>query len=360
MGVLFGLGHAELLEALCADDVAEGVLDHLGRVCDRQRERLVILRRADVGQRIDRLLAGKAVEIGQVQRPGHFAGTVRAEVHEDHAVAGVDRALGADDDRLDEFVRLVGGIARLDRVDGVGIGNTLAADDGVIALLDAVPALVTVHAPEAALDRGDARVAERFTLFLKLRDKAGAALGRDVAAVEEAVDENLFHAACLCHVEHRKDVLEVTVHTAGGEKSHHMQRFSICLGILDRLDVDRVFKELAGTDLLGDLRQDLEDDAARADVGVADLGIAHLSLGQTDVQTGGKKLGAGIVREELIEIGGFGLGDRVARGGRRDAEAVHDDKSCFFAHSGVVLLFSRTYRTGHFGKTGRISPDRWP
>ena len=60
-----------------------------------------------------------------------------------------------------------------------------------------------------------------------------------------------------------------------------------------------------------------------------------------DVQPGSEKLRAGIFGEKLVKIGGPGLGDRVARGGRCDPEAIHDNECCFFAHKCHVLLFSR-------------------
>ena len=329
MGVLLGLSHAELLEALGADQIADGVLDDLGGIGDGESQRLVILGGADIGEGIDGLLALKAVKLRQVQRPGHLTGAVGAEVHEDHAVALVDDALRADNGGLDEFVRHILGIAGLDGVDGVGILHALAADDGVVAGLDPVPALVAVHAPEAALDSCDLRVAQFLALLLQLGHEAGAAAGRHVTAVQEAVDIDLLQAALLRHIKNAEDVLEVAVHAAGGEQTQDMQGFAILLGVVHGLDVDRVLEELAGLDLLGDLGQNLEHDAAGADVGVADLGVAHLAFGQTHVQTGGLQQGVGVLGKELIQVGFLRLGDGVARSGGGDAVAVHDDKDSF-------------------------------
>ena len=337
VGVLLGLGHAELLEAVLADDVAKGVHQFLGRVSDGQRQGLVVLRGADVAERIDGLLALEAVKVGQVQRPGHLTGAVGTEVHEDDAVALVDDALGADDDRLDEFVRHIGGIACLHSVNGVGIQHAFAADDGVIAGLDAVPALVAVHAPEAALQGGDLRVAEAVALVLQLLDEARTALRGDVASVEEAVDVDLFQAARLGHVEDAEDVLDVAVHAAAGEQAHDVQGLAVCFGVFHGLDIDLVFKELSGFDLLAHLGQDLEHDAAGTDVGVADLGVAHLALRQADVKAGGLQLGVGIFGKELVQVGLLRLRDRIARGGRGDTEAVQDHENCFFVHGNLLI-----------------------
>ena len=302
MSVLLRLGEAVLLEPVRAYIIAEGIFNDLGGICDGQGQILVILSGADIVEGEYGLFALKAVKLGQVQRPCHLAGAVWAEVHEYHAVALIDNALGADDDRLYKLVGLVLGVALLYGVNCVVISNTLAADDGVIALLHAVPALVTIHAPEASLKSGYLGVAKLIALLLKLLDKARAALGRDVASVEEAVDIDLLNAALLCHIERRKDVVQVAVHAAGGEKPHNMQRVAAVLGVVHGLDIHGVFEELAVLDLLTYLGQDLEHDAAGADIRVSDLGVTHLTLGQTYGKTAGLKAGAGVGAEELIQI----------------------------------------------------------
>ena len=205
-------------------------------------------------------------------------------------------------------------------------------DDGVVALLHAVPALVAVHAPEAALDGGDLRVAEGIALFLELLDKARAAGGGHVAPVEEAVDIDLLNAVLLGHIEHGENMGQVAVDAAVGQEAHDVQGMAAGLGIFNGLEVDGVLEELAVLDLLGHLGQDLEHDAARAHVGVADLGVAHLPLGQAHVEAGGLEAGVGIFGKEFIEIGGVGNIDGVAAGGRRQSVAVHDNQDCFFAH----------------------------
>ena len=144
------------------------------------------------------------------------------------------------------------------------------------------------------------------------------------------MDIDLFQSAGLGHVKDAEDVIEVAVNAAGGQQTHDVQRLAVVPGVVHGLDVDRVFKELAGLNLLGDLGQDLEHDAAGADVGVTDLGVAHLTLGQTYVQTAGLELGAGVFGKELVEIGLPGGGNRVAGCGRGETIAVHDDENGFF------------------------------
>ena len=136
----------------------------------------------------------------------------------------------------------------------------------------------------------------------------------------------------LCHVEHGEDVGQVAVDAAVGHEAHDMQGVAAGLGVLDGLEVHGVLEELAVFDLLGHLGQDLEHDAARAHVGVADLGVAHLALGQAHVKAGGLEDGVGIFGKKFIEIGGVGNIDGVAAGGRRQSIAVHDNQDCFLAH----------------------------
>ena len=217
-------------------------------------------------------------------------------------------------------------------MDRIGVHNALAADDGVVALLYAVPALVAIHAPEAPLNGGDLRVAELPALVIELCDKARAALGSNVAPVEEAVDIDLFNAALLCHIEYRKDVRQVAVNAAGGHQTHDVQSLAVCLGVLHGLDVGSVLEELAVLDLLRHLRQDLEHYAAGAHIGVADLGVAHLPGGQTDVKSGSGERGVGIRRKQLVKVRLLRLCNGVAGSRSCETVAVKNYKNCFFRH----------------------------
>ena len=161
------------------------------------------------------------------------------------------------------------------------------------------------------------------------------------------MDEDLLHAALLRHIEDAEDVDKVAVHAAVGHEAHDVQGLAVCLRVLHGLDVDLVPEELAVLDLAGHLGQDLEDNAARADVGVTDLGVAHLALGQADVQPGGLQRRMGPAVKEPVQIRGVGDVDGVALGGSRQAEAVHDDKNCLFAHKKLLTI--------HFGDT----PAAW-
>ena len=243
MCVLFRLRDAQLAQTVCTDDLAERVVQLLGRECDRKiGELLVVARRADIVQVLRNDLTPEAVKIALRERIGHFPRTVGTEVHEDDTVTGTDLPIRNTDDRLDELICHTGGIALLHRVDGVGILYALAADHGIVARLDAIPALVTIHAVEASLQRCDLARAELGTVVMQLADIARAARGRNVASVEEAVQVDALDAAVMRHLHHSEDVPDVAVYAAVGQKAKDMQRLTVC-GVIECRAIDGIFKE---------------------------------------------------------------------------------------------------------------------
>ncbi len=75
------------------------------------------------------------------------------------------------------------------------------------------------------------------------------------------------------------------------------------------------------------------DDAAGAEVEMADLGVAHLAVGQADEVLAGAEEGVGVLAEELV-VGGFaGLCDGVAVGFGAVTPAVKDGKDYRFGHA---------------------------
>ena len=95
----------------------------------------------------------------------------------------------------------------------------------------------------------------------------------------------------------------------------------------DRFEIDGVLKELSFLDLFGNLREDLEHNTAGADIGMSDFGVPHLAGRKTDIQAGGLKLGVGIFGKKRVQIGFFCLGNGIARCGRGNAVAIHNDQN---------------------------------
>ena len=99
---------------------------------------------------------------------------------------------------------------------------------------------------------------------------------------------------------------------------------------------------------IADHGQVLPHDAAGPHVGVSDLGIAHLSVGQADGSSGGLQLRAGHFRKQAVQVRGAGGCDGVARSCRSQAEAVHDAKHDRFVHRVKILHMPRLYHKSAF------------
>ena len=105
---------------------------------------------------------------------------------------------------------------------------------------------------------------------------------------------HMLKALLLRHVEDGEDMFDVAVYAAVAEQTHDVQRAARGLGVGHGLQVGRVFEEAAVGYGVGYPGQILEHDASRADVGVADLAVAHLAFRQAHVEAGGGQPGVGI------------------------------------------------------------------
>jgi len=128
------------------------------------------------------------------------------------------------------------------------------------------------------------------------------------------------------HLHHGLDVLLVTVHAAVGEQAEHMQRAAVGHGQVHGFRELRIARELAVGNGLGDARQVLVDDAAGAEIGVPDFGIAHLPHGQADVHARARDQRVRALGPQALEVRRAGVGDGVVAGLFGMAPAVEDDE----------------------------------
>ena len=179
-----------------------------------------------------------------------------------------------------------------------------------VGLGDAVPALVAVHGEVAAADGGDA-ARRRGSAALQACDVVGAGLRRGVAAVGEGVHarSGRRRRAGSCASAAAWSWCECT--PPGETRPIRWQVPSDCLQLGDQVGQRRGLGEAAVGDRVADAHQFLLHHAAGADVHVADLGVAHLAVGQADVAAGGVQQG---VRAGLPQAGRRWA---CARGGRR-------------------------------------------
>ena len=273
-------------------------------------------------------LALEAIEAVLRERTGHLAGTVGAEVEEHHGVAVV-HALVMAGEGLDELVAaLVLLVVRLDALNRIRVGVTRLRDD-VVGALDAFPAVIAVHRPVAAGYGRNAGVdtgvlGKRLEVLLERLDVAGTRMRIDVAAVHEAVEANLLHAM---HGGKHGKHLAMTLHGVHATWGHKTQQVN---GAADLRHVGHGMRERgvlldgAVDDGVVDAGKLLEHDAARTDVQVANLGIAHLAGGKAHVLARSAERGVRVFFPKLVQEGLVGLVDGVVVARGREAEAVHD------------------------------------
>ena len=231
-----------------------------------------------------------------------LACAVVAEVDEDDHVAFLNRAVdGGVVDRLDELVGHAFVVALLHGLDQVSSLLTLALDEQVVSLLDAVPALVAVHSVEAAYDAGDVR-AVVVAYLLDISDESLAALRVSVTTVHEAVYIDIFEVIFFSDLDELEEVVEAGVHATGRSQSHQVELLAGLLSVAISVDDLLVLQDVACLAGLVDLHQVLIDDTSCTDVQVSYLGVAHLSFWQTDVLAAGHELRVSACSVEIIEI----------------------------------------------------------
>ena len=211
---------------------------------------------------------------------------------------------------------------------------TLTVDEGSVGLLLAVPVVIAVHGVVTAGNAGDLAHAQLIQLGLQVSKEALAGVGVGVAAVGDAVQVDFLSAQMLCHFQHAEPVVGMAVHAAGAHQTHQMDGLAGLDGSLHVLDQHMVLEHLAVADGLGDEGELLVHDAACAHVGVADLGVAHLAIGQADSHAGSINGGHGVLFHQSIQMGGLGSHNGIAEGlVRHPAEAIHDaQKNRFLCH----------------------------
>ena len=201
-----------------------------------------------------------------------------------------------------------------DRV-GVGAAFGVAGDHRVEGLQLLLPAEVAVHGEVAAGDGGDLADADLAHLLLESFEVAEAAGGQRVAAVHEGMDEDVGEALLFREAQQSVEVALVRVDSAVGEEADEVERPSLLGGELAGSDEDRVGVEAAVADGGVDAGHVHADDAAGAEVEVADFAVAHLAVGEADEVLAGADEGVGEVAQELV-VGRFarerdGVAERV-------------------------------------------------
>ena len=190
MRVLLRLGDAKLCHALLLDDRAERVLDALGRVGDFDVHAFLVLRHCRERE-IKPFDAREAVKLRIGEGMREFSRAVGAEIEEYDAVALLHARIAADDGRDDKFVRHLLRVRGFDSFLRRRLLHAVALGDGVIRLLDALPALVAIHGVVTSRDRRDLADADLTAFLFELGEIACRARRRYVAPVKEGMHIDL-------------------------------------------------------------------------------------------------------------------------------------------------------------------------
>jgi hypothetical protein len=116
----------------------------------------------------------------------------------------------------------------------------------------------------------------------------------------------------------------VRVHAARRHQADQVAGSAARLKRVDQAGQRRVAGQRAVLHRTVDARQVLHHHAAGAQVHVADLGIAHLSLGQADVAAAGLDQGVRVVAQKAVPGGRVRLRDGIVGGLLAVAPAVQD------------------------------------
>ena len=149
---------------------------------------------------------------------------------------------------------------------------------------DAIPVLVSVHGEVPADERCDAAAIELLEERFEASDRRAGASRWRITAIEKSVQQDAGRAAGRRRADNGGNMVFVAVDTARGKQAHDVQRAAGGDGCIDRTDQLGILRKLTGLDIAIDARQFLEHDSPGTKVHVSDLGIAHLSAGQADVE----------------------------------------------------------------------------
>ena len=159
---------------------------------------------------------------------------------------------------------------------------------------------------------------------------------------------DLLKPMTLCQLQKAVNMGVVAVYAAVGYKTVHMEGGILCLCILYCLYQCLVFKKYTILNLLGDTRQLLVYNTARAHIQMSYLGVAHLSVGKPYGQSACIALHEGILCHQLIHYRCLCLGYRIAVCSLIQAVAVQNHQYCrFLTHRSspplLSLLFSSEF-----------------
>ena len=332
VSVLLCLRDAALGHVVGCQVFAKGVLQLL--LLERHQlvgDQRIVIRKADIDN-IRSLFSREEIKFIIAEGVGDLSCPVGAEIEEDHGIAVLDGGGGLTillhiegDDKLIGHFAVIG---CLDAAGGALCRYAHAFGEYIPGLHHAVIVLVTVHGIVASHHGSNFTNADLLHLLFQLCHISLCGSGRRISAVQEAVDIDFCEALALCELQKPVEMLRVAVHAAGANQSEQMQGGPVLFAVFRCSQEFRILEEVAVSDLLGDSGQLLVYHPAGAHVHVADLGVAHLSVGKADRQTAGVALHKGAVLHQLIQHRLVCQSNRIVLRALIQAEAVKYHQYC--------------------------------
>src|SRR4029077_1149749 len=149
------------------------------------------------------------------------------------------------------------------------------------------------------------------------------------------VNIHAVNALLFGHLEQRVEVSLLGVNASVGHKAKQVQPAAAGAGMLQGGDQGGVGEEVAVLDHQVDAGDVHVDDAAGADIEVADFAVSHLAVRETNEWSAGVNERVGIFAQQTVVGGLVGEGDRVGFSLGAIAPSVKDDED-------------ERFRTGHF------------
>ena len=183
--------------------------------------------------------------------------------------------------------------------------------------------MVAIHRIITAAKSGDANSVETGKVPVEIFQIRRRGLGRRVSPVEEGVDGDR-HPGLDKDPGEGGDLVLVRVHAARRQQPHQVSGSAAPVQLADKVAQCRHGGELPAGDCGVDARQILEDQPSGTEIGVADLGIAHLAIGEPDIVLARLQMRMRPARHQPMPHRSAGGRDRIVVGIRPLAPAVED------------------------------------
>ena len=334
MGELLGLGDPELCQAVLREDLTQHVLHAQRREGHGGIQPLLVPHHG--GEVHPHIRPTETGELAVREGMGELAGPIRSEVEENHLIPVPDEipghrsgaglpvpGQGADHRGHHELIPLPPVVGIPEGGEGIRGPETLPPDQGIVAQLCPLPAVVPVH---GVVPAGN------------VRDPAAGAPGQPALQFPKvslchpragipAVQEDMYHEPdpqVTGHLHEGEEVVTVGMDPSVREHPHEVDGPPLLPGPGHGPQQDRVVLKAPVRDLTVEAHQWGEDHPAGTDVQVAHLGVPHLTRGEAHMFAAGVQRDPRVFPHPPVEIRGGGQGHGIPGSGIRQTQPITD------------------------------------